>query len=139
MDARQKFLIASIGLFVTSLFIGLPWMLISVAVQSPNPFVLALILADASSVVGGIAFAWLGTPLLFASWGMAAAGKGGLALAMGLVAVAAALLLIIANAYAPQAASLTGTELMDYLLWLGSPVAACLAGLACVSRVSSRN
>jgi hypothetical protein len=58
---------------------------------------------------------------------------------IGLFAVAAALLLIIANAYAPQAAGLTGTVLMGYLLWLGSPVAACLAGLACVSRVSSRN
>ena len=136
MDARQKFLIASIVLFVTSL----PWKLIWMVVNPIGLIILAgaSVAPNSASFKTEIACILIGAPALFTSWGTAAAGKGRLALIFGSVAVATALLLIVTADAGPNAARLASRELVGYLLWLGSPVAACLAGLACIARASNR-
>jgi len=136
MDARFKFLIASIVLFVILLVTSLPWK--AIGMTEGNPFLIAWVLADSASSGMVYILIVVAIPFLLISWGMAAAGAGGLTLIFGSIPVMAALVIIIAAAAAPNAATLSDGELLDYLLLLGSPAAACLAGLSCVSRVSNR-
>ena len=133
MDTRQKFLIASIVLFLMSL----PWELIGAVLT--NPLVL-LFFFDAVGTPADPTVAYvcilIGVPALFASWGTATAGKGGLALIFGSIALIAALIFVVHAASAAHALSL-GT-VVTLALWLGSPVTACLAGWTSMPRALNR-
>jgi hypothetical protein len=140
MDTRQRFLIASIALFVTSLGISLPWKLIwGVAI---NPIALMFVMAGFTAPTFSFfrfEVALVGALALFISWGLLRFEMGGPALIAASIAVIAALLLTIAPARAPNAASLSSSGVLGYLLWLAAPLAACYAAIACIPRASGRS
>ncbi|HTW52314.1 MAG TPA: hypothetical protein VME45_10505 [Stellaceae bacterium] len=137
MDTRQRFLIASIVLFVASLGISLPWKLIWGMAMNP----IALIFVVAGFTAPTFSFfridvTLVGALALFISWGLLGFEMSGPALIAGSIAVIAALVLTIAVANTPSA---TSSDVLGNLLWLAAPIAACYAGITCIPRISRRS